>query len=86
MAKSQSASVPLTSSRDFSSCGAGASDANPDVDDDSVEPSDEMPVAVRWGNANGSTLLVTLPALVLIDDLSADVDPVLLVSCRSTLK
>lgn len=83
MAKLHSASVPLTTCRDFSSCGA-----TPDVDadDDNVEPSDEIVDTVRFGNANGSMLLVTLPAPLIIDDLSADVEPVLFASCRSTLK
>lgn len=83
MAKSHSSSVPLTSCRDFSSCGA-TSDA--DADDDNVEPSDEIVDAVRCGNVNGSTLLVTLPAPLIIDDLSAVVEPDLFTSCRSTLK
>lgn len=84
MAKSHSATVPLTSWRDFSSCGATASDC--DADGDNVEPSDEMADAVRCGSANGSTLLVTLPALLIDDNLSADVEPDLFASCRSTLK
>lgn len=85
MAKSHNATVPLTSWRDFSSCGATVSDC--DADDDNVEPSDEMADAVRCGSANGSTLLVTLPALLIDDNnLSADVESDLFASCRSTLK
>lgn len=78
MAKSHNATVPFTSCRDFSSCGAATSVV--DADDESVEPSAEIADNVRLGNANGSALLVTLPAPLTIDDLSVVVEPDLLAS------
>lgn len=72
--------VPLTSWRVLLSWfgGTGTSD---DDDDERPELFD-VRVELRLGNANGSDTLFTLP---LTDDLS-EVEPVLLVSCFSTLK